>query len=635
MSIPTIPRERVADRLLDDDRVLPLVEGAVHHQDQPGAHLRVLEARPVEPADGGHDDVVEVALAAAVSLHRVEAQLERRDPLRAVGAADRRVHRALDRERARLDQLRPVVDRVERVQVGDAARVGDGDEPVELPVVLDRERDALLVRDATRGSPRPPTRRGGCAARRGPLRTRVEHNAPAALGSARMKVGIVVPFSWSFWGAVLEHAELKSEALRARGPRRQDHHRERPARHVHARAAPAARPPRRPAAGRDPGRPHGDRAGERLAAEPRASARSVPFRLKRVFARGAVRRPAPARADDAGDLRLRRSRVAKCALVATWHAAGELDWMRFGLPFWGFLLDRIDHRIAVSDAGARSRRSAGSRTGLRGDPERRPDPAGGRPGEPRELDRLHRPPRPAQGDARAAARRGRTSTGAPARGCGSSAPTRSRCGCCSRGTAIPHDGIDVLGFLPQEELTAELLRAKALAAPSIGQESFGMVLTRAFACAVPVVASDIPGYRGGDDRATPACSSRRATTARSPRRSSALLEDEPRRRRLGEQRAQARDRALLVGHDRRAARADLPRGRGRVKVLRHPAVAVDAGWDRARLPQRGRRAALVRTGRDWADFRDAFTVRRVGVGRGRDRASTSSPSSRARSRGRP
>src|SRR4029450_13457804 len=60
---------------------------------------------------------------------------------------------------------------------------------------------------------------------------------------------------------------------------------------------------------------------------------------------------------------------------------------------------------------------------------------------------------------------------------------------------IQSEGIDVLGFLPQDELTAELLRAKALVAPSIGMESFGMVLTRAFACAVPVVASDIAGYR--------------------------------------------------------------------------------------------------------------------------------------------
>src|SRR4026208_577752 len=32
-----------------------------------------------------------------------------------------------------------------------------------------------------------------------------------------MKVGIVVPFSWSFWGAVVEHAELQAAALRDRG----------------------------------------------------------------------------------------------------------------------------------------------------------------------------------------------------------------------------------------------------------------------------------------------------------------------------------------------------------------------------------------------------------------------------------
>jgi phosphatidylinositol alpha-mannosyltransferase len=60
---------------------------------------------------------------------------------------------------------------------------------------------------------------------------------------------------------------------------------------------------------------------------------------------------------------------------------------------------------------------------------------------------------------------------------------------------IPEEGIDTLGWLSDDELTAELLAAKVLAAPSTGQESFGMVLTRAFACATPAVASDIPGYR--------------------------------------------------------------------------------------------------------------------------------------------
>ena len=61
---------------------------------------------------------------------------------------------------------------------------------------------------------------------------------------------------------------------------------------------------------------------------------------------------------------------------------------------------------------------------------------------------------------------------------------------------VRDEGVDVLGFLSQDDLTDELLRAKALVAPSLGGESFGMVLTRAFACATPVVASDISGYRG-------------------------------------------------------------------------------------------------------------------------------------------
>jgi phosphatidylinositol alpha-mannosyltransferase len=60
---------------------------------------------------------------------------------------------------------------------------------------------------------------------------------------------------------------------------------------------------------------------------------------------------------------------------------------------------------------------------------------------------------------------------------------------------VPDGGIGIVGFLSQDALTDLLRSTKALLAPSLGGESFGMVLTRAFACATPVVASDIEGYR--------------------------------------------------------------------------------------------------------------------------------------------
>jgi phosphatidylinositol alpha-mannosyltransferase len=56
-------------------------------------------------------------------------------------------------------------------------------------------------------------------------------------------------------------------------------------------------------------------------------------------------------------------------------------------------------------------------------------------------------------------------------------------------------GVHALGKVSEERKLAELERADVVCAPSLHGESFGMVLTEAFAAATPVVASDIPGYR--------------------------------------------------------------------------------------------------------------------------------------------
>lgn len=56
-------------------------------------------------------------------------------------------------------------------------------------------------------------------------------------------------------------------------------------------------------------------------------------------------------------------------------------------------------------------------------------------------------------------------------------------------------GITVLGRVDDEVKTRVLREADVLAAPSLGGESFGMVLTEAFAAGTPVIASDIAGYR--------------------------------------------------------------------------------------------------------------------------------------------
>jgi phosphatidyl-myo-inositol alpha-mannosyltransferase len=57
------------------------------------------------------------------------------------------------------------------------------------------------------------------------------------------------------------------------------------------------------------------------------------------------------------------------------------------------------------------------------------------------------------------------------------------------------EGVEVAGRVSEDEKWRLLGATDVLCAPSLGGESFGMVLTEAFASGTPVVASDIAGYR--------------------------------------------------------------------------------------------------------------------------------------------
>jgi phosphatidylinositol alpha-mannosyltransferase len=60
---------------------------------------------------------------------------------------------------------------------------------------------------------------------------------------------------------------------------------------------------------------------------------------------------------------------------------------------------------------------------------------------------------------------------------------------------VDAEGVEVAGRVSDAEKWRLLHEADLLCAPSLAGESFGMVLTEAFAAATPVVASDIGGYR--------------------------------------------------------------------------------------------------------------------------------------------
>jgi phosphatidylinositol alpha-mannosyltransferase len=184
--------------------------------------------------------------------------------------------------------------------------------------------------------------------------------------------------------------------------------------------------------------------------------------------------------------------AAPCPIVSTSHAAGG-RWWKWGPRLWPVLIPRIDYRIAVSEEARRAAEPC-----LGGPFEiipngvalpESPDPAG-RPHHVVFIGR-HEPRKglPVLLQAWPEVRR---STGARLRVMGAD-PLAVRF--LLRRLDVPEDGIDILGVVTAEIRDGELMQAKVLAAPAIGSETFGMVLTEAAAAATPVVASDISGYR--------------------------------------------------------------------------------------------------------------------------------------------
>jgi phosphatidylinositol alpha-mannosyltransferase len=306
-----------------------------------------------------------------------------------------------------------------------------------------------------------------------------------------VKVGIVVPYSWSFWGGVQEHADHQARALRRLGH--------------DARIVMGHDPPGRltwllhPKQGRHTRPPeYVIPVGRSVIVPANASLPNIILspqsmvRMRRIWEREAfdvvhVHEPL------APILSAFALASAPCPIVATCHSAGErLGWYPLGGSLWGVLAKRIDQRIAVSESAKRAAEPhiGGPFDVVPNGIDLPPvtDP-GGRNGNVVFIGRNE--PRKGLPVLLRAWPEVRERTGARLRLIGAD-PISIRWLARRQGFSL--DGVDLLGGVHEDDLTAELQAASLLVAPSLGGESFGMVLTRAFSCSTPIVASNIEGY---------------------------------------------------------------------------------------------------------------------------------------------
>jgi phosphatidylinositol alpha-mannosyltransferase len=322
-----------------------------------------------------------------------------------------------------------------------------------------------------------------------------------------MRVALVSPYSWTHPGGVTRHIEALSAELLAAG-------------HDVRVLAPYDGDPRERAdelisLGRTVGLPFNG-AVSNLALTPLlgrdAAARAARGRFDVVHVHEPVA-PVP------GWLALA---VADAPLVGTFHTYTERVRRTASPRCWGSRrnLNRLRVRIAVSEAagldGAAllSAASTGSSPTASCCPAAASAPAPPRAGRAA-ADRVRRPGRRAQGPAGAAARlRGaaRARARAPDRDRRRAEASSRRCSTTAR-----RDGARARRTTPRSARRSSARTCSAR--PSLGGESFGMVLTEAFAAGTPVVASDIAGYRDVvDARRRRAARAAAATRSRSARR---------------------------------------------------------------------------------------------------------------------